>query len=260
MAFYIYRHVRLDKNEVFYIGKGTTDDRKKTNYSYYSRANETRGRSLWWKNIAKKGYRVDILIESENESYILDKEIELISLYGRRNLGHGTLVNLTDGGEGTSGNILSDEQRLKRSIRLKGVRPSDLCFERSREFRKSYIVSDETRKKLSISHKGRKHSDEAKKKISESRKGEKNPMFGKCGNLHHNYGKTIPIEVKRRYEVEYSKPLIVKGNGVDLYFECTKDCARYFKTTVQAVRYIVRNKKVNKRGVYAGLVIKEIEK
>lgn len=33
------------------------------------------------------------------------KEIELISLYGRRDLGKGTLVNFTDGGEGTQGKV-----------------------------------------------------------------------------------------------------------------------------------------------------------
>jgi hypothetical protein len=37
--------------------------------------------------------------------------------------------------------------------------------------------------------KGRRHSDEFKSNLSEARKGEKNPMFGKTKELHHNYGK-----------------------------------------------------------------------
>lgn len=261
MAFYIYRHIRLDNNTIFYIGKGTTDDRKKTEYSYYSRANETRGRSKWWSNIVKKaGYRVDIVFESESEIDILNKEIEFIKLYGRLNNKTGCLVNLTDGGEGASGHICSEETKLKHSLRLKGIRPSDLCMQRYKEFRKTYVMSEETRRKVSIGNMGKKMSDEAKRKISEAHKGEKSHMWGKFGELHPNYGKPVPDHIKRRYEIEYSKPINVKGDGVDLYFECTKDCARYFKCTVQAIRYIIRNKKINVQGRLAGLSINEIEK
>ena len=42
-------------------------------------------------------------------------------------------------------------------------------------------ISDETRRKMSLSHKGKLISEEQKKKISYAMKGEKNPMFGK----HH---------------------------------------------------------------------------
>ena len=44
------------------------------------------------------------------------------------------------------------------------------------------IPSEETRKKMSEVHKGKKLSEEQKKKISESTSGEKHPMFGK----HHS--------------------------------------------------------------------------
>lgn len=42
-------------------------------------------------------------------------------------------------------------------------------------------LSEETKKKLSDSHKGKTVSDETRRKMSESQKGDKNPMFGK----HH---------------------------------------------------------------------------
>ncbi|WMU08104.1 putative intron-associated endonuclease 1 [Clostridium phage vB_CtyS-FA67] len=51
-----------------------------------------------------------------------------------------------------------------------------------------YIVSDETKKKLSESRKGRQFSEETKKKLSESKKGEKNP----------NYGKHLSEETKKK--------------------------------------------------------------
>jgi hypothetical protein len=45
------------------------------------------------------------VFETEDEAEAFAKEIELIALYGRRNLKKGTLFNLTDGGEGGSGTI-----------------------------------------------------------------------------------------------------------------------------------------------------------
>lgn len=42
------------------------------------------------------------------------------------------------------------------------------------------------------------HSEETKKKLTELNLGENNPMFGKCGALHHNYGKQISEEQKQK--------------------------------------------------------------
>lgn len=106
---YLYRHIRLDKNEPFYIGIGT-----KQKHSDYPRANFTTNRKTSWKNITNKtDYEIEILLESDDYEFIKQKEIEFIALYGRRDLGKGTLVNHTDGGEGTKGWIPSEETRDK---------------------------------------------------------------------------------------------------------------------------------------------------
>lgn len=47
-------------------------------------------------------------------------EVELIAKYGRVDLGTGTLVNLTAGGEGTLKRITTPETRYKMSIAKKG--------------------------------------------------------------------------------------------------------------------------------------------
>lgn len=47
--------------------------------------------------------------------------------------------------------------------------------------------SEETRRKLSKAQTGRKASDGTKRKLSEMRKGEKNPMYGKSGNMCPSY-------------------------------------------------------------------------
>lgn len=69
-------------------------------------------------------------------------------------------------------------------------------------YNKGFICSEETKKKISLSlkgrispMKGRKMSAETLIKMSTSRKGSKNPMFGKIGA---NKGKSFSIETKRK--------------------------------------------------------------
>lgn len=122
LKFYLYRHIRLDKNEPFYIGIGTKSDKTILSFNKeYSRAFNKSTRNKIWKNIINKSnYFVEILLESNDYEFILQKEIEFIKLYGRINLKTGCLSNLTDGGEGGNGQIMSIEARSKISINNKG--------------------------------------------------------------------------------------------------------------------------------------------
>ena len=87
---------------------------------------------------------VDFVFETDDERAAHVREIELIGFYGRRNNGTGCLANLTDGGEGQSGRVCSDETRKKI-----GAKSAD------RE------CTIETRAKISKAHKGRKHTSDA---------------------------------------------------------------------------------------------------
>lgn len=118
--FYIYRHIRLDTNEVFYIGMGKNPKYYKSFEKEFQRAYHKEGRSSFWQNIINKTkYEIEIILTDLTKEEAINKEIELIKLYGRRNLNKGTLVNLTDGGEG-GGVIVSAETRVKLSIAGKG--------------------------------------------------------------------------------------------------------------------------------------------
>jgi hypothetical protein len=102
----VYRHRRLDTNEVFYVGMGCNT----------KRAHSKRNRSVYWVNIVKKaGYVVEILCENISQKEAFDLEIMLISEYGRKDLNNGLLCNLTAGGEGRKNVITSLETRLIRS-------------------------------------------------------------------------------------------------------------------------------------------------
>jgi hypothetical protein len=63
-------------------------------------------------------YPIEIVGFFVTEEAAFEKELELIAKYGRRNLGTGTLCNLTDGGEGASGWIPTEEWRKRRSAQL----------------------------------------------------------------------------------------------------------------------------------------------
>ena len=108
---YVYRHIRLDKNEPFYIGIAKTDRR------LISKQN----RNKHWHNIVNKcGYEAEILIDDLTWDEACKKEIEFIALYGRIDMGTGSLVNLTDGGEGATNVKLSDQSRIKMSLGQRG--------------------------------------------------------------------------------------------------------------------------------------------
>lgn len=176
---YVYRHVRLDKNEVFYIGIGLKEDDYKRAYSRGGRRNQH------WRSIIKSTpYRIDIMFEDDDVDVIKDKEKELIKLYGRRDLGLGTLVNFTDGGDGSVGYVPSEEQKKAISDRMKG--------KNNPMFGKNF--SEEHRRKISQVGFGRKQSEETKQKRRESMSKILHPMLGKRGELSPNWGRKATKE------------------------------------------------------------------
>lgn len=107
---YLYRHIRLDTNQPFYIGIGSDSDGK------YIRANNKKRRSFAWKDIVYKNiqYEIDIILDNLSWEEACFKEKEFISLYGRKDLNLGPLVNFTDGGEGQFGRKDSEVTKMKK--------------------------------------------------------------------------------------------------------------------------------------------------
>ena len=125
---YLYRHIRLDKDEPFYIGIGTVykqDLNSKNIKLYYKRAYSIQNKNKIWNRIFKKSnYEVEIIMESTNYNFIKSKEIEFIKLYGRLDLKLGILANLTDGGDGSVGLKRSSEFKENCRKRMTGFNPS----------------------------------------------------------------------------------------------------------------------------------------
>ena len=152
----VYRHRRIDTNQIFYVGIGKKEKRA---YSEFSR-------NAFWKNIvAKTKYNVEIIAIPETWEDCCELEQLLISEYGRADLGTGTLVNLTIGGEGVVGNVLSNEVKEKLSIAVKGKKHSKKTKAKMSLAGTGRTASDETKAKLSLAKKGKPLSEEHKEKI-----------------------------------------------------------------------------------------------
>lgn len=135
----VYQHRRLDTNEIFYIGIGKSEKRAYTKHK----------RNHHWTNIVNKyGYSVEIVTTCKSWEEACQIEQYLIKFYGRRDLGLGNLVNMTDGGDGTINP--SEETLLKISESKKG-KPSphkgikyseERAFKCSSLFRKDILILD----------------------------------------------------------------------------------------------------------------------
>jgi hypothetical protein len=170
---YVYRHIRTDKNQPFYIGIGSDTE--------YKRANETTRRSELWKKIAKKSdYVVEIIADDVSVEFAKEKEIEFISLYGRIDKGTGTLCNLTDGGDGINGYIFTESHRKKLSEKNRQRIVSEEQKEKLRKYRLGMKLSPYVIECIRKANLNRPRSAEEKRKHSERMK-INNPSQGKTG-------------------------------------------------------------------------------
>lgn len=159
--YYVYRHIRLDKNEPFYIGIGK---HSKT----YNRSKDKR-RSNLWKKIVKKcnnNYKIQVILDYITYEDAYQKEKEFITLYGKICNGTGILCNILDEGTGSIKGYMTDENKEKLRNRMQ-----------NNSYGKGYKWSEEKKERFSLSRKGCKNnlgkqwSEETKKKMAESHKG-----------------------------------------------------------------------------------------
>jgi len=147
--FYTYAYLR-ENGTPYYVGKGTG-----------LRAYGKRSKGV---KPPKDKERILILKKGLSEKEAFRHEIYMIAVFGRKDLGTGILRNRTDGGEGPSGAIHSEEHRQKNREANSG--------ERNARF-------------------GVRLSEDIKQKISEAVSGEKHPGFGKFWWHHPKTGETL---------------------------------------------------------------------
>ena len=156
----VYRHRRLDTNQVFYVGIGKLEKRAYSND----------GRNYHWKNIAKvTKYDVEMLSTNISWEEACELESFLIQEYGRKDLGLGNLANMTDGGDGSIGRVIKES--------TKDIWKTQRFGKKLKESHKQNIKANHKSKKEGFIH------------PLKGRPKELHPFFGK--NLTENHIKNI---------------------------------------------------------------------
>jgi hypothetical protein len=107
---YVYYDPRpLKLNQPVYVGKGTGD----RDISHWSRGSHNKPFQDFISHLKQRGLVATSrrVFETAKEEQAFVKEIELIELYGRRDIKTGTLFNRTDGGEGASGYVKNNIEK-----------------------------------------------------------------------------------------------------------------------------------------------------
>jgi quinol monooxygenase YgiN len=145
---YLYRHIRLDKQEPFYIGIGTNSDGYKRPYQRaFEKDKNQRKNKIYQSIISKTDIDVEIMLDNLTYEEAKKKEIEFISMYGKI-INGGCLANLTDGGDGCVGFKLSDSHKEKISIKAKERFRDEDYIEKYRIGKSNRRNSEKTREKF----------------------------------------------------------------------------------------------------------------
>ena len=237
--YYVYLHTRNDTGEVFYVGKG-------------------KNRRAWWKNqrnkhwhsiVNKVGYEVHIFKDMLTEQDAFSIEKERIQFYGRKNL-----CNFTDGGDGISGAIKTEAQKLHMRNKMLGRTYSKETIENMRKAAIKRCACPEYQKKRSAKLIGKHHSEEHKEKIriagigrilsEESRK--------KISDYHK--GKKKKPEAVAKTAASKSKPVLCINNNI-IYCSMS-EAARQLKLQSNHISDVVCGKAKHTKGFIFSLVEK----
>ncbi len=121
--FYVYMYCKPDGTP-FYIGKGK-EDRWEHHIKQAKKQRTTDSNKLkinTIRKILKQGQEplIKFIDTDLSEDQAFELEQFMIGWIGRFDLGTGTLTNMTNGGEGSVGRIVTEKERKERSIRSSG--------------------------------------------------------------------------------------------------------------------------------------------
>lgn len=186
--FYVYGYYEIDsanQETIFYVGKG----RGGRMWEHFKFTEITRTDMFHSKlrSMVAKDSRIIVKIIKDNltEDEAFKLEIELIELYGRRDLETGDLTNQSVGGSGRSGFIASDETR-----------------EKIRQAKLGHIQSEETIEKRVEKNRGKKRSKEIRAKMvkSHSHRGQPIESFNlETGKIIKKYVSINQTNIEDRY-------------------------------------------------------------
>lgn len=175
-------YIKLFNDNNIYIGATTNLQQRMKQYKSYLKTGNGQYNDKLFKLMQENPHTTKILYQCDSYEELMELEKDLILKY--RNDKNYNVINICDGGIGSKGYHLSEEEKLKRSEMYKGKNNPFYGKSHSEEVKK--IISDcnknnkyrlgkthteEAKEKIRQASTGRKHTEEAKKKISEAGKG-----------------------------------------------------------------------------------------
>jgi hypothetical protein len=219
-TFYVYEHWRLDRDECFYVGKGKGG-------RAYSMKNRNKHHQAVCAKLGRIGSAFEVKIVAsglfEEDSFLLERE--RIAFWRATGV---DLTNQTDGGDGVSG----------------------------------FVHSNETKKLWSHQRKGRPVSEEGKVKRSNTLKGraktkEHAMAAGKAGGIARKGMKQNPDWVSKRVETRkvrgwnempsLQKPVICITDCIE--FKSVSDASRHYNIPKDYVSSVCRGKRKHTRNL-----------
>lgn len=228
------------ENEIIEVQKETNVDEKKwcvyihtapndkkyvgitslpVNIRWHQNGTGYKKQQYFWRAIQKWGWENfshEVVLENVTFEEACNAERDFIQYYQTNDKNFG--YNATEGGAGTQGHRMTDEQKeiLSKSAKERFANPEN-------HPRYGVTLSDETKQKIKNSltgkytkethpNTGRKHTDETRKKMSKSHKGkntgEDNYWFGK--HLPDDVKKQLSKKAKERYADPTNHPMYGK--------------------------------------------------
>lgn len=209
--YYVYMYLREDGTP-YYVGKG------KANRAYVNHKRRVRVPPI---------EQIKIVLTNLTEEQAFTNEKDFIAWYGRKDNNTGILRNLTDGGEGASGHVITEETKNKMRKSAKGFTPEAREKIRISLTGKKQSTSTIEKRKLTIlekfggsPNKGITPSDEVRSKISKNLTGKKQSQSTIEKRVLSNTGKKRSKEfrqaasdrqigiIKVKYSVELVETII----------------------------------------------------
>ena len=224
--YFVYRHIRKDKNTIFYIGIGKirTDKLATTFKMQHYRAYSKQGRNPIWKRIvAKSEYDVEIIITGVSFDKAKDLEIELISKYGKIKE-KGLLANISDGGEMVHEDLITILNDPKCSQRV-------YQYDLQGNFIKEWLSTNQIKRECGFDN----------SVIRKALKGNT-----KSPNISYNFQwyleyKGDKIESSDSGKITLHKPVILTKENETLIFNSRDACAKHFNVQSSQVSNAIRN-------------------
>lgn len=209
--YYVYIHIDPRTNLVRYVGKGSG----KRAYQFHP-ARRSGYHLTWLKSLKSLGMKPTVELIEQNLTEEQSFSLEKLWIAAYRHLGF-PITNLTDGGEGASGQKWTQERRNKQSL---------YSGEKHHSFgkpgpNKGKKFTEEHLKRLSESHKGKTSAMKGKnfpsdfgKKVSESKKGKPAPNRKKIRGVNIETLKEVLAEsVKAMSELTNISPSAVANSA-----------------------------------------------